>query len=541
MPVILSGRSGSALAGAVGTSAIVDGAVTAVKLNAVSNGVYNVKAYGATGDGVTDDTAAIQSAIDAMEAAGGGVVKFPGPATYSVTGLTVADTSGVSVVGDPGAIIDSAGTAAVLRLDTCTDVLVEGLHIVGPGVVRDNANLGIRIDACTRFTVRDCVVDSTESAGIIVREGSTDGLITGCHVHDTLADGIHVNTTSKRISIVGNNLVNTGDDSIAVVSVVANGDYCTDVSIVGNTVYQSNSRGIAVVGGKRITISGNTINQTTNSGIFVYYSVAFLSYGSEDVSIVGNTVNDACTFGTPGSNVGCIDVRSGDVTYPISNVAIIGNVVRGGANNYHSIHVGETATATFNVTVADNIITGQGAGANANNGIHFSRCDGVTARGNYVAATGASGIVADSTASGHVSITGNIIEGCNLAATAGGDGINVVGASITGGIVSHNIILDAGTLLSRAIEAGTATNTAVFGNVNANDRPVLLPTTPEPMLAQQLQMGLAGPIIYTGTGSPESVVTANRGSLFLRQDGGAGTGFYVKESGTDTNTGWVAK
>lgn len=50
----------------------------------------------------------------------------------------------------------------------------------------------------------------------------------------------------------------------------------------------------------------------------------------------------------------------------------------------------------------------------------------------------------------------------------------------------------------------------------------------------------AGAKIIPGTGSPEGVVTAGVGSLFLRTDGGAGTTLYVKQSGTG-NTGWVAK
>jgi hypothetical protein len=46
--------------------------------------------------------------------------------------------------------------------------------------------------------------------------------------------------------------------------------------------------------------------------------------------------------------------------------------------------------------------------------------------------------------------------------------------------------------------------------------------------------------ITSGTGSPNSVVTAPVGSMFLRTDGGAGTTLYIKEAGAG-NTGWQAK
>lgn len=46
--------------------------------------------------------------------------------------------------------------------------------------------------------------------------------------------------------------------------------------------------------------------------------------------------------------------------------------------------------------------------------------------------------------------------------------------------------------------------------------------------------------IYFGNGSPEGIFTAIPGSIYLRKDGGSGTCFYVKESGSG-NTGWVAK
>ncbi|CAB4136199.1 hypothetical protein UFOVP298_31 [uncultured Caudovirales phage] len=47
--------------------------------------------------------------------------------------------------------------------------------------------------------------------------------------------------------------------------------------------------------------------------------------------------------------------------------------------------------------------------------------------------------------------------------------------------------------------------------------------------------------ISVGSGSPEGVVTANPGSLYLNLSGGANTSLFVKESGTATNTGWVGK
>ena len=59
--------------------------------------------------------------------------------------------------------------------------------------------------------------------------------------------------------------------------------------------------------------------------------------------------------------------------------------------------------------------------------------------------------------------------------------------------------------------------------------------------ATAIRLGTLGNTqILTGSGSPESSVTANPGSLYTDTAGGAGTTLYVKESGTG-NTGWIAK
>ena len=46
--------------------------------------------------------------------------------------------------------------------------------------------------------------------------------------------------------------------------------------------------------------------------------------------------------------------------------------------------------------------------------------------------------------------------------------------------------------------------------------------------------------VQKGAGTPEAVVTAPVGTLYIRTDGGTSTTLYVKETGSG-NTGWVAK
>ena len=46
-------------------------------------------------------------------------------------------------------------------------------------------------------------------------------------------------------------------------------------------------------------------------------------------------------------------------------------------------------------------------------------------------------------------------------------------------------------------------------------------------------------LYIVGTGTPEGNVTARVGSLFLRTD--SSSTLYVKQTGDNTNTGWVLK
>lgn len=60
------------------------------------------------------------------------------------------------------------------------------------------------------------------------------------------------------------------------------------------------------------------------------------------------------------------------------------------------------------------------------------------------------------------------------------------------------------------------------------------------LLVSVVCFGQAVPSVKHGYGSPEGVVAGVIGDIYQRQDGGAGTTFYVKQSANSFNFGWVA-
>lgn len=86
----------------------------------------NVRDYGAVGDGVTDDTAALQAAVSAVLARGGGTVSLP----HGVYGLSSALQ--LATTGDAVAIEGVGQDASVIRALTKEAALVWGDKPTGP-------------------------------------------------------------------------------------------------------------------------------------------------------------------------------------------------------------------------------------------------------------------------------------------------------------------------------------------------------------------------------------------------------------------------
>lgn len=89
------------------------------------------------------------------------------------------------------------------------------------------------------------------------------------------------------------------------------------------------------------------------------------------------------------------------------------------------------------------------------------------------------------------------------------------------------------------VQVGGASAGSIAGSVaNAHAQNTDTGTT---SASFHLNLSGTGATIKTGTGSPNSAVVGSVGDLFLRTDGGSSTTLYVKESGSATNTGWIAK
>jgi polygalacturonase len=82
--------------------------------NAAQSGVYDVKTFGAKGDGKALDTVAINKTIDAAAAAGGGTVYFPAGNYLSVS---IHLKSNIALYLDQGATIVAASTAKEAQYD----------------------------------------------------------------------------------------------------------------------------------------------------------------------------------------------------------------------------------------------------------------------------------------------------------------------------------------------------------------------------------------------------------------------------------------
>lgn len=69
-----------------------------------------------------------------------------------------------------------------------------------------------------------------------------------------------------------------------------------------------------------------------------------------------------------------------------------------------------------------------------------------------------------------------------------------------------------------------------------------LPAEPQRVIRELAeQVNIAAGYLLVGAGDPSGNIVANRGAVYLRTDGGAGSTLWIKEADDGLATGWVAK
>ena len=171
------------------STAIATGSTTARSLANRFADVVNVKDFGAVGDGVADDTAAIQAAFNAANYVRGYVMS-PAGFTYRITDTIVIDRDRFTLdFNNCGLLLDDAtGLKDILKVGNGTtsrnQILIQNLYFGKTQVA--TAGYAVNLDKTSIVNIQGCVIygDNKVYGGIKVRNGIQiniqNNLITSC-------------------------------------------------------------------------------------------------------------------------------------------------------------------------------------------------------------------------------------------------------------------------------------------------------------------------------------------------------------------------
>jgi hypothetical protein len=448
--------------GTTWTATSYSGGVTAPGLGAITRTVdaklldtVSVKDFGAVGDGVTNDTAALQLALDASV----GKSLFVPPGTYRTTAVLRIKEKTCFFAQKGTATIDVQPTGGTTSLTH--GILIDGNEVVIDGLKISGTNQTTVVGGFNVAYAKGIVADAAISGTVFTRPTITNCLIFKWGYGIELRRASTFTVTNNRIW-GGAQLTDSNPGSAST----------TDLSIYGSTGANASFRGI---------VTGNFCLGNNDAGI----SCGINGGGDRDVTISNNVVEPLQEDGiTPIADVNNKTRYGIIVGYGGENpcrTVISNNVVRNyaitGINSQTKIRPGG------DLIISNNMISGCGrdtfyvtdrgfkAGIFVDGG-----ADSIT--GNVVLDCCRAGIISSNvmpviagTQHNRPVISGNTISRITVdtitsPSAPGGHGIFVTGPHISGVLVSSNMVQDiAATGIKVIVEGGTGNgDVSVVGN-----------------------------------------------------------------------------
>jgi len=339
-------------------------------------------------------------------------------------------------------------------------------------------------------------------------------------------------------------------------------DLLTNVNVAGASLGQV----LTLVGSPPVWTA-----QTPTTGGVTNPMTADLNTGGYKIitsDVASGTANAVMIYGG--------NITNAAATHPGDVLVYAGNAPAGlNTNNYNSGEIFLRAgymqpygTGTGLKGGGVSIYGGYGYGSVVGGAVRIEAGGTVSGTGGFMQVSGGSSTSGNGGGLGLYSGASNTLASGNITIapgdTASGTSgtVTLRGGSATGGSNGGDLILKSGsgTIEGNVVIQGSTTlsDAKVHIHSGTNNKDVVLSTgtlTADTLFQFPLNNGSngkpltvdgtgvtswSGPPLFSGTGSPETVVTAPVGAMYTDDAGGANTTLYIKESGVG-NTGWVAK
>lgn len=317
--------------------------------------VFDVRDYGAKGDGSTDDTQAIQKAIDAAAAAGGGKVYVPS-GTWVVSdsdgsGNALAVKSNVTLTGD------GAGDTVLKLADGGAGSTTSLLGVASGSTVRDATVSNLTLDGNQANT--DGEVSGWSQAGA---NSVTNLVLDGVTAKDFSGSGFDLTAPAVNLTVRNSTAQDNTLDGFTL------GGDLSAATFQDNRSEDNGRNGINVtLGGQALSLTDNIASGNAGDGIFVHNESGV---DTGYFSVIGGDVHDNAgdgvrVRGIEYAGVYRVDIHgngaSGVNLQGTTHVEVSDNIIHDNAQTTDTAEVAIRSLGSTNGTqnfVYDNIITG---------------------------------------------------------------------------------------------------------------------------------------------------------------------------------------